>query len=59
VADSVDNRSRYFASAFNAAGNLANAGDRPRALELLAIAASDPKLTESVTRLRAAITASR
>jgi hypothetical protein len=59
VADSVDNRSRYFASAFNAAGHLANAGDRARALQLLAIAASDPKLAEPVTRLRAAITAAR
>jgi tetratricopeptide (TPR) repeat protein len=59
AADSVDQRSRYYASAFNAAGNIANAGNRPRALELLAIAAIDPKLSEPVAKLRAAIGAMR
>ena len=59
VADTVDNRSRYFAAAFNAAGNRASAGDRARALELLTIAATDPALAEPVTRLRAAITGAR
>jgi tetratricopeptide (TPR) repeat protein len=55
AADSVDQRSRYYASAFNAAGNIANAGNRARALELLEVAASDPKLSEPVAKLRAAI----
>ena len=57
VADSLDNRSRYFASAFNAAGNFANGGDLPRALQLLDVAAADPKLADPVGKLRAAIVA--
>jgi hypothetical protein len=59
AADSVEERTRYHASAFNAAGNYANAGNRPRALELLDIAAGDPKLSEPVAKLRAAIGAVR
>ncbi|HYC52890.1 MAG TPA: hypothetical protein VEB19_17380 [Gemmatimonadaceae bacterium] len=59
VADTVDNRSRYFASAFNAAGHVANSGDLSRALRLVDVAASDPKLAEPVARLRAAIAAVR
>jgi hypothetical protein len=57
VADTLDSRSRYFASAFNAAGNFANGGDVPRALQLLDVAAADPKLTDPVAKLRAAIVA--
>ena len=57
IADTVDNRSRYFASAYNAAGDFANAGDVSRAFQLLDIAAADPKLTDPVAKLRAAIVA--
>ena len=59
VADTLDNRSRYFASAFNAAGHSANAGDLPRAIQLINVAAADPKLADPVARLRAAIAAAR
>jgi hypothetical protein len=54
-ADSTDQRSRYFASAFNAAGQIANAGQRSRAVELLDIAARDTKLAPQVAELRKAI----
>jgi hypothetical protein len=54
-ADSVDHRSRYFASAFNAAGHTANAGKVARALELLDVAARDAKLAAPVAQLRKAI----
>lgn len=54
-ADSVDNRTRYFASAFNGAGNHANAGNLTRARELLDVAAGDQKLAREVAALRSAI----
>jgi tetratricopeptide (TPR) repeat protein len=54
-ADSADQRTRYYASALHAAGHSANAGQVPRALELLGIAARDPKLVSHVEVLRAAI----
>lgn len=59
AADSVEERTRYFASAFNAAGNYANAANRTRALELLTVAANDPKLADQVATLRAAIASRR
>jgi hypothetical protein len=58
-ADSTDQRTRYFASAFNAAGHTANAGQRARALELLDTAARDPKLATQVAEMRKAILALR
>lgn len=54
-ADSVDQLTRYYASAFNASGHSANAGQTSRALELLDIAARDPKLALQVAQLRKAI----
>jgi tetratricopeptide (TPR) repeat protein len=54
-ADSTEQRTRYYSAAFNAAGNQANAGNVARAIQLLEIAASDPKLTDAVSKLRAAI----
>lgn len=54
-ADSTDQRTRYYAAAFNAAGNRANAGNLRRALELLTIAERDAKLGDPVARLREAI----
>lgn len=51
-ADSTAERTRYFASAFNGAGNFANAGNVARANELLDIAVQDPKLAEQVAKLR-------
>ena len=59
AADTVEERTRYFASAFNAAGNHANAANRTRALVLLTVAANDPKLADQVAKLRAAIVAIR
>ena len=53
--DSTDQRTRYYAAAFNAAGNRANAGNLPRAMELLAIAERDAKLVDPVAKLRDAI----
>ena len=58
-ADSAAQRSRYWASAFNAAGNQANAGNIARANQLLDIAANDPKLADPVAALRKAIRAAR
>lgn len=58
-ADSTDERTRYYASAFNAAGHRANSGRRARAIELLEIAARDPKLADPVAKLREAILAIR
>lgn len=52
VADSVDQRSRYYASAFNAANMNARVGNYARAEELLAIAARDPELADLVGQLR-------
>ena len=52
VADSVDKRSRYYASAFNGANLNARDGNVARAEELLAIAAQDPQLAEPVGQLR-------
>lgn len=56
-ADSADQRSRYYAAAFNAAGNRANAGNLDRALELLEIADRDGRLGEPIAKLRQAIAA--
>jgi tetratricopeptide (TPR) repeat protein len=55
AADSVDQRKRYHASAFNAAGYRANAGRRVRAIELLDVAARDTSLTDRVAKLRDAL----
>jgi hypothetical protein len=55
AADSSAKRSLYWASAFNAAGNMANAGDLARATQLLDIAASDPALADKIAIMRAAI----
>jgi tetratricopeptide (TPR) repeat protein len=52
VADSVDKRSRYYASAFNGANLNARDGNFARAEELLAIAAHDPELAQPVGQLR-------
>ena len=57
--DSTDQRTRYFASAFNAAGHTANAGQLAKALELLDVAARDAKLAAPVAELRKAIAAIR
>jgi tetratricopeptide (TPR) repeat protein len=58
-ADSTDQRTRYYAAAFNGAGHTANAGRLERALELLAVAAQDPKLAAPVAEMRKAIIALR
>jgi tetratricopeptide (TPR) repeat protein len=58
-ADSADQRKRYFASAFNAAGQIANAGKLSRALELLDVAARDSTLATPIATLRKAILAAR
>jgi tetratricopeptide (TPR) repeat protein len=55
AADSADQRKRYHASAFNAAGYRANAGRRTRAVELLDIAARDTALSDRVAKLREAL----
>lgn len=57
AADSADAGSRYYASAFNAAGHAANSARVPRAMELLDIAAADPRLAEPVAKMREAIAA--
>ena len=57
--DTTDHRTRYYASAFNAAGQIANAGNRARALELLDVAARDAKLATPIEQLRKAIAAAR
>ena len=54
-ADSADQRTRYYAAAFNAAGNRANSADFARALELLTIAEHDATLAQPVAKLREAI----
>jgi tetratricopeptide (TPR) repeat protein len=59
AADSVSQKSRYWAAAFNAAGNFANAGNLPKAFQLLDVAANDPKLVEPVAKLREAMRAVR
>lgn len=58
-ADSADQRKRYFASAFNAAGQIANAGQLTRALELLDVAARDSTLATPIATLRKAIIGAR
>ena len=52
AADSVDQRSRYHAAAFNAANTNARVGNVARAEELLAVAARDPALADPVAKLR-------
>lgn len=52
AADSVDQRSRYHAAAFNAANTNARDANVARAEELLAIAARDPALANPVAKLR-------
>ena len=59
AADSADQRTRYFAAAFNGAGNQANAGNIPRALQLLDVAGADPRLGKQVSEMRGAIAARR
>jgi tetratricopeptide (TPR) repeat protein len=51
-ADTVEQRVRYHASAYNAAGNHSNGGNVARARELLDVAARDPKLAAQVSTLR-------
>lgn len=59
VADSTDQRERYFAAAFNAAGSIANAGQLDRSLELLDVAAGDPRLATPIAELRSAVLAAK
>jgi hypothetical protein len=58
-ADSTEQRFRYHASAFNAAGNHAAAGNVPRANELLEIASVDPKLADPIAKLRESLAGTR
>ena len=57
VADSVDQRKRYHAAAFNAGNTKARDGEFARAEELLALAGGDTDLTDAIGRLRAEIKA--
>jgi hypothetical protein len=59
AADSIEQRMRYHASAFNAAGQRANSRNFVRALALLDIAGRDSALAEPVVKLRQAILAVR
>ena len=59
AADSVDQRSRYHAAAFNAANTNARDRNFPRAEELLAVAARDPALADPVAKLREELKAVR
>lgn len=57
AADSTDQRTRFYASAFNAAGQRATMRNFLRALELLEIAGRDSSLAEHVVKLQQAIRA--
>ena len=57
VADSVDQRKRYHAAAFNAANTKARDGELARAEELLVLAEGDADLAAAIGRLRGEIKA--
>jgi hypothetical protein len=59
AADSTEQRVRYFAAAFNAAGQRANARNFPRALQLLDLAARDSSLAGPAAKMRQAILAAQ
>ena len=56
-ADSAEQRGRYYAAAFNAAGSRASIGEYARGGELLEIAARNTKLAASVANLRESLKA--